>query len=482
MPIPSRIRAALLGVLTASAAITAQAQDFAAIDAAIAGGGYGPIRSLLVHHRGQLVHEAYFRGSGRDDLQLLNSVTKSIGATLVGIAVRQQLFEPSATIDTLLPQYDWQAPDLSGSRGLRLDHLLQMRHGLLWDEWSYAFVDPRNSHEQMVRSGDWYRFVLSRPRVEAPDSRFRYSTGTANLMSAVLQRATGKPAQQLFAEWLASPLDIERFDWELWSPDGPGRGLRTFPNDNAPLGVGLWLRPLDLLKIGQLYLDGGVYGGRRLLDREWIDASWTAYSHNGNDPHFATSASPRGYGLQWWFIELTDAGGRTHACWYADGYARQYLVVCPTSALIAVSTGDAYAATAPVGPGLFTLLREQILPALRHPIGAHLSGFYFDPASSGQGLSLEVSEPLGQVLAAWYTYADGQHRWYTMLGRIDGDRVTFDAVLRTEGGRFLASDPVSHASVGRATLWWESCQHAVLEYEIELGAGEYHVQRLTPGC
>lgn len=454
-------------------------EDVSRLDAAMRAGEFGPVNSLLIQQDGVLLYEGYYRGHHRDRLQLLNSVTKSVGSALIGMAHRRGLLREEQTVETLLPQYDWESGELRPHRALTLDQILQMRHGIQWDEWTHGFTDPRNSAVQMFASDDWYRFTLTRPASEPAGTQFRYSSGVSTLMSGILREATGEAPQDLFAAWFAAPLGIPEFDWELWSPDGPGTGRRNFPFGDAPLGVGLWLRPIDLVKIGQLYLDGGMFNGQRLLDREWIEASWQRYSRNDNDPQFANASEPAGYGYQWWFRELKDARGRGHACWYGDGAGRQYLIVCPDLELVVVSTGDSYAYQ---GQGVFTLLREHVLPVLDPPVDETFSGYYYDPATSGQGLNVVAMPGIGQVAATWYTFDRGAQRWYVMLGGIQGNAVQFDEVLRSDGGEFLGANGGQTRSVGSARLVWSSCRRAVLEFDIEQGTGTYPLQRLDPGC
>jgi CubicO group peptidase (beta-lactamase class C family) len=472
----ARALPALLLVLAGADAI---AQDYDAIDADLRAGRYGPVNSLLVEHRGRLVFERYYRGHARDDLQLLNSITKSVGSALVGIAHRRGLVDPDDTIESWLPDYDWSRAPYAAHRSLRLEHVLQMRHGFDWDEWSHGFTDSRNHAVQMFASPDWYAYTLARPRAAPAGSRFGYSTGSSVLLGAVLREAAGESPQTLFQRWLGTPLGIARFDWELWNPRGPGYGQREFPFDEAPLGVGLWLRPLDLLKLGRLYRDRGVYEGRRLLDAEWIDASWTRHSDAGTDAYFAQGSERTGYGYLWWFREFVDVNGGRHACWNAEGAGRQYLIVCPRDDLIVVSTGDAYQYTA---AGVFTLLREKILPALTASPDASRSGFYYDPATSGQGLSIEVLEERGQAIAAWYTFAHGRQRWYAMLGRIDGDRIVFESIQRLEGGEFLVPATLQPVDAGHAELRFSGCDRAELDYDLELGRGHYALSRIASDC
>lgn len=455
------------------------AQDYAAIDNRLQRGDAGPVTSLVVQRRGAVVHEAYFRGANADELQLLNSATKSVGATLVGIAVRQARLAAGDRLPLLLPAYDWNSASLRDKRGLELRHVLQMRHGLAWDEFSTSFLDPRNPVVGMLASDDYYLYTLRSPVVAAPGARFDYSTGVSTLMSGVLRNATGLTPQQYAERYLFAPLGITAAHWETWSPGGRGTGVRSFPFGDAPLGIGLWLRPRDLARIGQLYLDGGVHAGQRLLDPEWIRDAWTVYSDARTDAYFVETVDEGfGYGYQWWYRAMRDARGRAHPVWYASGYGGQRLYVFPQLELVVASTADSTVDYS--GPGIATVLRELLLPALQVPVTPALSGSYYDPARSGQGLNIEVLGN-GAVVAYWYTYAAGGQRWYVMQGDVAGDRVAL-TVYRTEGGVFLDPAPATLVRAGTAQLRWDTCATARLDYDIEAGRGTYPLTRLTGSC
>ncbi|MCB1609318.1 MAG: serine hydrolase [Xanthomonadales bacterium] len=158
---------ALTGLLLVSHPAWAQI-DSAALTASIQSGNYGSIKSLLVQRGDQRLYERYFRGANASQMHLLNSVTKSVGATLIGVAVRRDQVSIDRPVSDYFPQYAWQSPELNPNRNLRLRDILSMRAGLAWDEWSTSFTDPHNSFVQMTLSPDWYRHVLSLPRAAPP--------------------------------------------------------------------------------------------------------------------------------------------------------------------------------------------------------------------------------------------------------------------------------------------------------------------------
>ncbi len=263
------------------------------------------MRSLLVVRHGRLAFERYYGGFGPDSLADLRSVTKSVVSTLAGIAIARGEIPG---VDT--PVSDFVNPDDFGAS--RLDeaitfrHLLTMIGGWEWDEsggGDYA-------HWESAR--DPVRFLLDRPIVNPPGTRFVYNSAGVHLLGVAVAEATGESLPDFADEVLFGPLGIPDSAWELLSGG--------FVNG----GSGLDLRPRDLARFGQLFLMAGRWRGRAVVPEDWIEMA-TA-------PVF-TWSSPRSYGYLWW-IDLE------RGAYYASGYGGQYLYVLPGRDLVVVVTTD----------------------------------------------------------------------------------------------------------------------------------------------
>src|SRR5262249_29775253 len=114
------------------------------------------------------------------------------------------------------------------------------------------------------------------------DGGFQYNDATPTLAAAALQYATGKSALEFAEEALFGPLGFQRYEW--MHQDGAGI-------DNA--GYGLRLRPIDMQKLGLLFLDGGAWRGRQLISRAWIERSFAPWNRSKPD-------RPPDYGWFWW--------------------------------------------------------------------------------------------------------------------------------------------------------------------------------------
>lgn len=294
-----------------------------ALVAAIRDGTWTNIHGFLLVRHGRLLLEEYFAGMGlttmytrydRDTLHELASVTKSVNATLIGIGLCEGwidgLDEP---VTAFFPEYPELASD-GAKREIQLRHLLTMTSGLQWDESSYPYGDPRNSHSSLDSAPQPIRFVLQQPLVAPPGQRFVYNSGLSLTLGGVVARLTGEAVDTFAARRLFAPLGITAFEW------------RRYKDGTVQTGGGLSLRPRDMAKLGQLYLDRGTWAGQRVVCEEWVKSA-TAQQVEGVD-----------YGYQWWRTRF-DVGGRSFPSFYASGRGGQFVFVLPDLELVAVFTG-----------------------------------------------------------------------------------------------------------------------------------------------
>jgi len=312
------------------------------------------IHAILVVRHGHLVFEQYFTGDDerggrplgqvpydRTKLHDLRSVSKTVTALLVGIALgQQQLASLEQPIFDFLPAYaDLRAPDKAR---ITLRHLLTMSAGLAWDETITPYTDPNNSAIRMSRAVDAYRYVLSEPVVTPPGAKYTYSSGATELLGAVLHQATGQRLDELARTVLFAPLGIDEFEW-LRNADG-----------TTAASWGLRLRPRDMAKLGQLVLAHGLWQGRQLVPRAYLDDA-TAPQIQGAGPYF--------YGYQMWL-------GRSlvhqrELAWAAGvGLGGQRIIVIPALDLVVVLTAGLYTQLPLQAILTSDLLNYVILPAV----------------------------------------------------------------------------------------------------------------------
>ena len=245
----------------------------------------------------------YFQGR---DVHTLQSVTKSVSATLLAVAIRRgEINGVEVPLLPFLSGYDLSQVD-SRLRGATLEDLLTMRTGIEWHESDRPIGDS-NTTIQLERSLDWVQFTLRQPMDAAPGEKWVYNSGGSQLMSAILRRVTGRTMDSYAEDHLFGPLGIQDYEWKL-TPAGLPDALG-----------GLYMEAEELAKIGYLYLHDGVWDGDRILPEGWVKA---ATERQVEQP---------GYGYQWW---RPDPAGVE--VWAAQGFGGQFLLVLPEQDIVAV--------------------------------------------------------------------------------------------------------------------------------------------------
>lgn len=289
----------------------------------------------LIVRDDRLVYEKYFVGEderrGRalghvvftpETLHDLRSVSKAIVGALVGIAIDQGLI---ASADQPLLDFFPEHAELATPDGRRITlwHALTMTTGLRWDEETFPYTDARNDETGMDRSDDPVRYVLSRPLVVAPGTKWNYNGGLTHVLAAVVQRASGRSLVGYAREVLFEPLGIREVEWVGTLGDLP----------SAVSGVRL--RPRDLAKFGSIYLHDGQWQGRQIVPAAWVRGSTTrqiAIDTRGTEH----------YGYQQWFIDKQTSGSRTVEVFAAQGNGGQRIYILPELRMVVTVNGGNY--------------------------------------------------------------------------------------------------------------------------------------------
>jgi CubicO group peptidase (beta-lactamase class C family) len=305
--------------------------------------------AFVVMHRGQVVWMHYPNRGAPDRPQRCFSVTKSVASALLGLAVR------AGHIDSLQTPIGRWLPELRdpGVAALTLGHLLQMRSGIRFREGIWPWRDePRTYYATDLRQR------LLRCRIGEPvGAFFHYNDWHPQLLSLVLERATGQPV----SGWLQQ---------QLWDPIGAEHaGSMMVDRDDvqavAHLESGLTASALDLAKFGQLYLQDGIAGGRRLLPEGRVkattaphgarrDPAWFAYYQGRPWGRFLGSGRIDYQGM-WWGHQIDEV---RHDC-FAMGVLGQHIYVSPDLEIVMVRLSDRF----PLGmwwPPLFRRIAEAV--------------------------------------------------------------------------------------------------------------------------
>lgn len=250
----------------------------------------------------------YYQGR---DVHTLQSVTKSMTSTLIGIAIGHGAIDgTSANLLSFFDDYDLSRVEGRLHRAT-LDDLLTMRSGIEWHEIDRP-MDETNTTLQLEASGDWIQFTLDQPMDADPGEKWAYNSGGSHMMSGIIRKATGQCADEYAEKHLFGPLGIRDYHW------------KKTPRDLPDTEGGLYLEAEQLAKIGYLYLNDGVWDGGRILPEGWVKASTARHVDQVN-------TTDRGYGYQWWRLDRdgTDV-------WAGLGFGGQALLIIPQHHLLGV--------------------------------------------------------------------------------------------------------------------------------------------------
>lgn len=312
--------------LTPGAATRPAVIDRAALNAAVQRafeeqnkGGYPDTRAIVVVQHGLIVAERYAPGFDRNTRLLGWSATKSITSALVGLLVDDGVLR----LDAPAPVPEWQGAG-DPRAAITLRQLLNMTSGLTFKE---SYEPGSDSLKMLFEANDMGGYAASRPLQHAPGTTWNYSSGTSNILSDIVFRATG------------GTLDgVTRFArTRLFEPAGMRSALIEPDEAGVPVGSSYgYATARDWARFGQLFLDRGAVGGKQVLSRDWVDFVRTP-----------TMAAPRPpYGGQFWLNRGADNSahkwmfaGLPADAYLAHGYNEQMVVVIPSQDAVVVRLG-----------------------------------------------------------------------------------------------------------------------------------------------
>jgi len=335
-------------------------------------GAASDMDSMLVVRHGRIVAEAYYAPFRRGQQHLVNSVTKAVVGTLVGIAAKEgrigRLDQP--VVDLF---FEREIARLDpAKKAITIENLLDLTSGLDWNE-PLSDAPPATMLE-MARSLDWVGFVLDRPMARPPGRAFNYDSGSWHLLSAILTKKTGMDTLAYARQALFQPLGIAEATWRQ-DPQGIRIG-----------GYGLYLQPRDMAKIGYLYLRHGRWAGEPLLPPAWAEHVFHASVDMG-----LGAAPPLRYANGWWTIPDKRA-------YLAVGFLRQLIIVLPEVDVVAVVTGRRHYPILPLIDRIVAAARSSTPLPVDAVAGARLAervrDAEFEKASPGM-----AAPPLAQMIS-----------------------------------------------------------------------------------
>jgi CubicO group peptidase (beta-lactamase class C family) len=219
-------------------------------------------------------------------------------------------------------------------RAITVANLLNMNSGLDCDDW---VANSPGNEEVMYGKPDWVDFILDLPMRATPGAITSYCTGGVVVLGHLIAQRSGMDLDAYATAYLFTPLGIRDSRWRR-SPDGKATG-----------GGGLWLRPRDAAKLGQLYLDGGNWNGAQVVPAAWVEQS----------KQRITTLAQDGYGLLWWKRRIPFPSGAQES-FFTSGNGGNYIFVFAALELVVMFTGSNYNSAR--GDQPFAILSQRLLP------------------------------------------------------------------------------------------------------------------------
>lgn len=313
------------------------------------------IHSMAVAYKGRLVLDEYFYGFQATTPHDLRSASKTFSSVILG-ALRLQgssLSPETRVYDAMAPLGPFKNPDPRKQK-ITLGHLLTHSAGLACDDNAQSSPGNEDAMEADTGKTDWTKLTLDLPMQYEPGAHYAYCSMNINLAGAVLRQASGEWLPALFDRTVARPLGFGPYYWNLQ------------PNGEGYLGGGAFVRPRDFLKLGQAYLDGGVWNGRRLVSAEWVKDSLSPHARISPETTglhgdaFAENYWETDEGWAWHMIPVKSAG-KTYQAFHANGAGGQLLIIVPQLDLAVMFTAGNY------GQGLWNRERDEFVGGLIVP-------------------------------------------------------------------------------------------------------------------
>jgi CubicO group peptidase (beta-lactamase class C family) len=313
------------------------------------------VHGILVVRHGILVFEKYFDGIvhptlgdypvayDRDTPHVQSSATKSFTSALLGIAIDLGLIQGlDQQVSEFFPEFPWLAEGAKGNITLR--HLITMSAGLRWDQRTLPILHPQNDIAVFQRASNPWELYFSRSLIALPGTVFDYSEACTNVVGEVIKRASGQRLDHFAEDYLFDPLGIEDYGWPLvWGHE-----------DWIWASGDLRVRPRDMAKLGQLFLDSGIWTGEEVVSAEWVDLSGQPFHHWEPD-----TRGRAGYGLGWWVMAPEFGSG----AYTASGWGDQTILVLPEYDVVVVNTGGSY--YSPPFLRSHQIAEDYVIPSIR---------------------------------------------------------------------------------------------------------------------
>lgn len=266
--------------------------------------------SFIVIRNDSIIYEKYFNQFQPHDKQTMFSITKSFTGTLTAIAIEEGLMRYDQPVSDFIPEFS-----KNGKEKITIAHLLHMTSGI-------AEADFKDIMKLFTfyYSKDHNKRVKNIKLRHDPGTHFAYSSMTTQILGMCLEKATGKK----FVDYLQE---------KIWQPLGMSENalIALDKSENGKYFGGLAASPIDLAKLGRLYLNHGVWNGERIIPESWINLVSQRDTTNGRSFRYAAT---------FWQDTYPFENRMDKNDFFAGGFRGQIIYVNPDNNIVIVRTGS----------------------------------------------------------------------------------------------------------------------------------------------
>lgn len=314
---------------------------------------YPNIDAIIISQNEKTVYENYFNGLTKDSLHDTRSSFKSVTGLLIGIAIDKGFIKSvNEKVYSFFPEYKNYSNWDSRKDSMTIQNLLEMKSGYDCEEWN----STKDCEDEMTNSDDWIKFSLDLRILNTPGTVWAYNSSNAVILGGIIANASKMPVAQFADTFLFKPLGIKNYRWTK-DPLGHGMTAGSF-----------YILPADMAKIGQLVLNKGIWKGKRIVSKKWIEEATQRITQIEDFSNVKISrtklATPQAtyYGYTWYNEEIRTDKIKENVI-FASGNGGQYIMVISDLNLVVAFTGNSYNSWKSKLP--FDLLIKYILPYFR---------------------------------------------------------------------------------------------------------------------
>ncbi len=294
------------------------------------------IHSILFAKNDTLIVEEYYDNHTIDTQHDLRSVTKSIRAILLGIAIEKGFID---SVNDPISKYLKNPVPVKNlderKNDITIKHLITMSTGLDCNDWDKK---SKGQEDRVYKKKDWIQYTLDLPMINDPGAVSNYCSMGVLLLAEIISQASGMPIDTFAKKFLFDTLGIANLSWG-----------HTSDKEVISSGKRLHLTSRDLAKIGLLMLNNGTWNDKQVVPATWIEEATTP----------KTKITGIDYGYLWWTIPFKIEDKMMMAK-VATGNGGQYIMIFPESNIVAIFTGGAYNSQDDKLP--FAIMTRVLLP------------------------------------------------------------------------------------------------------------------------